>query len=48
LCRNVRKELEIKEIDEAAEKEELMEARRTGHLGGGVVDQPRPTLPWIT
>src|SRR6266852_3853728 len=28
-----------------AEIEELIEARRTGRLGGSVVDQPRPTLP---
>jgi hypothetical protein len=40
--------MEVKEIDEAAEIEELVEATRTGRLGGSVVDQSRPTLPWIT
>jgi hypothetical protein len=37
--------MEVKEIDEAEEIEELIEARRRGGLGGSVVDQSRPTLP---
>ena len=45
MCRSVRKELEVKEIDEVKEIKELIEARRAGRLGGGVVDQSRPTLP---
>jgi len=48
LCRNVRKELEIKEIDEVKEIKERRAARRTGQLGGGAVDQSRPMLPRIT
>ena len=47
MCRSARKNMEVKEIEEAAEIEELIEARRTGRLGGGVVDQSRPKLPWI-
>ena len=47
MCRSVRKELEVKEIDEVKELQEWRAARQTGRLGGGVVDQSRPKLPWI-
>src|SRR5229473_143252 len=39
--------MEVKELNEETEMEELTEARRTCRLGGSVVDQARPTLPWI-
>jgi len=37
--------MEVKEIDDVKEIKERNAARRTGRLGGGVVDQARPTLP---
>ena len=45
LCRSVRKELEVKEIDEVKELQEWRAARQTGRLGGDAVDQSRPMLP---
>ena len=48
MCRSVRKELEVKEIDEVKEIQERSAERRTGQLGGGAVDQSRPKLPRIT
>ena len=40
----MRKELEVKEIDEVKEIKERSAARRTERLGGGAVDQSRPML----
>ena len=39
--------MEVKEIDEVEELQERRAPRRTGWLGGGVVDESRPMLPWI-
>jgi hypothetical protein len=44
----VRKQQEVKEIDEVKETKERSAARRTGRLGGGAVDQSRPMLALIT
>jgi len=37
--------MEVKEIEEVKEIKEWKGGRRTGQLGGGIVDQSRPTLP---
>ena len=48
LCRSVRKELEVKEIDEVKELQEWRAVSRTGGPGDDVVDQSRLMLPLIT
>jgi hypothetical protein len=48
LWREVRKELEIKEIDEVEETEEFAEATRRGQSGGFAVENSRLKLSWIS